>query len=187
MQKIILLRHAEVDISSDKRIFASEFGRWISKYDSSDIKFKFSSKSEIEHLLNDADILVGSSLKRSTESIEIFGKSDFVIDAVFNEAELPYADWRFFRLNPKIWLVVFRVLWFLGYYKNSESFKMFKLRAKRATKSLIDLSSEDKTVVLVGHGIMNSFIRKELLLVKYKEEKKLENNNWGYGVYVLND
>jgi len=38
MQKIILLRHGEVNIKDYKNIPANQFGKWIIDYNNSDIK-----------------------------------------------------------------------------------------------------------------------------------------------------
>ncbi|RLA75687.1 MAG: hypothetical protein DRG11_00360 [Epsilonproteobacteria bacterium] len=153
MKKIILLRHGEVDIKENKNILANQLGRWIIKYDNEYIIYKFSSKKKIKNLFDDADILICSSQKRSIQSVEIFGKTPFEINSVFNEAQLPYASWALLKLPPKIWLIFFRVLWFFGYSQNCESFKETKQRAKKATKRLLQLSKRYKTIVLVGHEL----------------------------------
>jgi hypothetical protein len=56
---------------------------------------------------------------------------------------------------------------------------------KKATEELIKLSNQDKTVILIGHGIMNKLIQKELILQKWNETKKVQSNNWDYGVFEL--
>jgi len=185
MQKIILLRHGEVEMENYKYISANQFGEWIDTYNNADIKSEFSSKDEIKVLLNDTDILICSNLKRSIQSAKIFDKVPFETDYIFNEAELPYSNWNLLKLNPKIWLIFFRILWLFGYSKNSESYKDAKQRAKNATEKLIELSSQYKTVVLVGHGVMNKLIQKELVALKWIESKKLQNRNWCFGVFEL--
>lgn len=185
MKKIILLRHGEVDIRNHENITSNQFEKWIIKYNHSDIKSEFSSKNEIEDLLNKTDILMCSSLKRSIQSVEIFDKVPFEIDDVFDEAELPSLNWSFLKFNPKVWLVFFRIVWFFGYSQNCESYKIAKSRAKKATQKLIELSKHNDTVLLVGHGIMNKLIKKELISEKYKEIKQVENHNWDYGVFEL--
>jgi len=185
MQKIILLRHGEVDIKDYKNISANQFEKWIIEYNNSDIKSEFSSKDEIKNLLNETDILICSNLKRSIKSIEIFNKIPFETNNIFNEAQLPFSNWNLLKLNPKVWLTFFRILWLLGYSQNCESFKKTKQRAKKATKKLIELSNQNKTVILVGHGIMNKLIQKELILQKWNEIKKATSNNWDYSVFEL--
>jgi len=185
MQKIILLRHGEVDIENYKNLSANQFGEWIVEYNNSNIKSEFQTKNEVKDLLNKADILICSNLKRSIQSIEIFDKIPFETNNVFNEAQLPFSNWKLLKLNPKIWLIIFRLLWIFGYSQNSESFKETKQRAKDATEKLIELSKQNKTVILVGHGIINKLIQKELVALKWTESKKLQNKNWCYGVFEL--
>jgi len=185
--KIILLRHGEVDIQNYKKIPASQFGKWVNEYNNSNIKSEFKSKNEIKILFNEADALICSNLKRSIQSVEIFNKIPFEINELFNEAELPYLNLNLLKLNPKVWLIIFRILWFFGYSKNCESFKMTKQRAKIATKNLIKFSKQNKTLILVGHGIMNKLIQKELILLNWNETKSMTNNNWSYGVFELNE
>jgi broad specificity phosphatase PhoE len=185
MQKIILLRHGAVDIENYKNISANQFGKWITEYNNSDIKAEFPSKNEIKNLLNKTDILVCSNLKRSIQSIEIFDKIPFETNDIFNEAQLPFSNGNLLKLNPKIWLIIFRLLWFFGYSQNSESFKEAKQRAKSATEKLVELSKQNKTIILVGHGIINKLIQKELILQQWVESKKLQSKNWCYGVFEL--
>jgi len=43
-------------------------------------------------------------LKRSIQSIEIFGKVPFETDALFEEAKLPHSNWDMLRFNSSFWL-----------------------------------------------------------------------------------
>lgn len=183
MKRIILLRHGKVDISNYKSISSTEFGKWIVEYDNSNIKSSFLKKDEVREVLDDADILICSKLKRSTQSLGIFDKVAFETSDIFNEAQLPYFDSSLLKISPKVWLVFFRILWFFGYSGNCESLKKTKQRAFKAANRLMEVSNENKTVVLVGHGIMNKLIRKELLLKKYEENKKAGSDNWDYSVF----
>jgi len=185
MKKIILLRHGEVKIEDYKNISANQFGKWIIKYNNSDIKSEFSSKNEIEDILNKTDILICSNLKRSIQSIVMFNKIPFETNDIFNEAELPFSNWNLLKLNPKVWLIFFRILWFFGYSQNCESYKKTKQRAIKATKRLIELSKQNETIILIGHGIINKLIQKELILQKWIETKKAKSNNWDYGIFEL--
>ena len=76
-----------------------------------------------------------------------------------------------------------RCLWVLGYSKNGESFSMAKERAKIATQRLIQLAKQFESVLLVGHGLTNYFIAKELLSHKWSGPSHPGKNYWSYGVY----
>lgn len=185
MKRIILLRHGEVDISNYKSISSTEFGKWIIQYDNADIKSSFLKKEEVREVLDDADILICSKLKRSAQSLGIFNKVAFETSDIFNEAQLPYFNSSLLKLSPKVWLVFFRILWFFGYSGNSESYKNTKKRANIAAKKLIQLVQENNTIVLVGHGIMNKLIQKELILLNCMESKKSQGKNWDYSILEL--
>ena len=185
MKKIILLRHGEVDIKNYENMSSNEFSQWIIEYNNAEIKSDFLQKNDIKMLLNETDILICSTLSRSLQSLAIFKKIPFESNALFDEAEIPYSCSNFLRLKAKHWLVVYRILWFLGYSKNAESYKKTKIRAKVAAGRLIELSKNNKSVILLGHGIMNKLIEKELVLNKYVERKKTKNKNWDYSVFCF--
>jgi len=180
MSTITFIRHACVDIKKYDNISAREFGLWIDEYNISSIKEEVQNKDTIFKILDDADIILCSELKRSIESVGLFDKSATSVNEFFNEVELPYASWNLIRLRPPIWLIIFRALWFLGYSKNVESYNRAKKRAKLAAEMLIDLSANRKSITLMGHGLMNRLIIKELLACNYIKVKNTGNKNWSY-------
>ena len=184
MKQIILIRHGEVDIKDYNKISADKFGEWIIRYDNSNIKMS-SSKNELKTIFNKSNIILCSNLKRSIQSVEKFNKTAFEINNIFNEAELPYSNWTTLKLNPKIWLIIFRILWIFGYSQNNKSIQETKQRAKIATQRLLNLSNNNEVVLLVGHGLFNRFIKKELIENGYKQTKKLGNKNWDYGIFEI--
>lgn len=182
MSTITLFRHACVDIKKYGKISACDFGLWIDEYNTSNIKESVQNRDTIFKILDEADIIFCSELKRSIESVNLFDKSATHINELFNEVELPYASWSFIRLKPSLWLIIFRILWFLGYSKNVESYHSAKKRAKLAAKMLIDLSNNDKNIILMGHGLMNKLIIKELLVCNYTKTRSSGNKNWSYSI-----
>lgn len=185
MKTIILLRHGEVDIDNNKRISAYQFKDWIKLYNNANIKYKIPEKNELKTILDKADIILASKLKRSIQSIDLFKKTAYEKNSIFNEAQIPYSAWTTIRLTPKLWLIIFRVLWFFGYSKNSKSFKETKILANEATLKLITLMDSNNYIVLVGHGIMNRLISKVLIKKGWKSRKKSKNENWGFSIFEL--
>ena len=59
------------------------------------------------------------------------------------------------KLNPNIYAVILRCLWFCGYSWGCESLKNAKDRAKMASDLLVEYAQEQTTVALVGHGFFN--------------------------------
>ncbi len=185
MGKIILIRHGIVNINDNDKITAKEFGSWIQKYNSANIKDECNNKNEISKILNESNIIVCSSLKRSIQSIELFDKKASMTNTLFNEAQLPFRSFNFLTLKAKYWLTIFRILWFVGYSKNVESYNKSKIRAKAASSLLVELSKDNNNIVLIGHGIMNKLISKELKALSYKISKNSGNSNWSYLEFMV--
>jgi len=105
------------------------------------------------------------------------------IDKVFNEAQLPYANMKNFKLFAKIWAVLFRIAWLFGYSNNSKSYSDTKNSAISASKILIQYENKNKNkkVMLIGHGVMNRLILKVLKRRGYIISKRARSNkNFGY-------
>ena len=181
MKQIFIFRHGKVKIENNRKIYAYEFKEWIDRYNDSDIYLDKTINNN-KNIIDKSDIIICSSLKRSIQSANFFDNKQLEKDAIFNEAELPYTKFYMLKLKPITWLVIFRILWFLGYSKNCESYKNTKLRAKKASLKLINLSKEYDNIILFGHGIFNRLLVKEMLLNNWKIRKKLSNKNLCYGI-----
>jgi len=170
---IILMRHAEV-IMDNKPIYAQEMASFITAYDEGKIH------KDVPMDLPVSDIYVCSALKRSVESLKLMGYEPQMIDKVFNEAQLPYADMKSFKLSAKIWAPLFRIAWLFGYSNHSESYSDAKKRAVSAAEILMQYDDGNKKVMLMGHGVMNRLILKVLKNRRYTVSKKTGSGNWGY-------
>ena len=180
--KIILIRHAGVKIPRHIPLYAKEIGKFVERYKYAEIKKEMPSL-KITKILNDSDKVFSSNLKRSVDSLALLGKTADVQDGVFNEVELPYCKWRWFKLYPDIWLMLFRTAWLVGYSSHSESFKEAKIRAEDATLKLLKSSTLHPTVTLLGHGVMNKLIGRELVKNGWKKQGGQGMKNWSYMVF----
>ena len=160
MGKIIILRHAKVNINNPK-IYAKDMQRFIDKYNSLEIE-QTNISDELKELLNEANFFMTSELKRAKDTLSLFNKESNLASSLFNEADLPYSNTKGFKLPAKVWAVIFRVAWLFGYSKNATSYKATKLRAKEAANMLLTYLKTNKTIAIVGHGVMNRVIIKEL-------------------------
>jgi len=186
MKQIILFRHGKVDIKNNKKISAFKFQDWIEEYNNCDIIFDktvFKNKEIVEN----SDVIICSNLKRSIQSAKFFNKEILINDEIFNEVEIPYPKWSILKLSPNMWLIIFRILWFLGYSKNCESYKNAKQRAKKAASKLTKLAKEYNKIILFGHGIFNRLILREMISRDWKIMKKIESQNWGYGIIEIDN
>ena len=101
----------------------------------------------------------------------------------FVEAGLPNYPILKLKFSHNIWLVLFRVLWFLGYAPNSESYLQTKDRAKRCADKLEIIAQDNESVIFVGHGILNRLISKELQKRGWQGPVKTPRAYWQFVVY----
>lgn len=184
--EITLLRHGEPNISHNIWLSAYSFSRWVESYNLVSLSsHSIPPKSSIEHAAK-CQAVVCSALIRSTESSQKLHTNKITLSsALFNEAELPVASWKFIKLPPKVWAIFFRILWLCGYSENSESFSHAKLRASESANKLVALAKEHEKVLFIGHGVFNRMLSKKLIEAGWSGTKAPDTNHWGYSVYTL--
>jgi len=182
--KITLLRHGKPVLPSLDRIYAKEFNAWIQDYNSSHLaQPPLASEAALNHA-NTCNALVCSDLARSIDSAKALNKEKIILsDAIFNEAGLPAANWKILKLSPKIWAVLFRILWLFGYSKNSESFREAKKRAADAVRILIKLAYKHEHILFIGHGVYNRILANELRKTGWSGPKNPGASYWSFAVY----
>jgi len=183
--KITLIRHAEVDISKNALAYAFELKKWLNIYNNAEIKEHFVAKDEISKIFDHSHQIICSELKRSSDSVLLYDKTIDIKDSLFNEADLPYANWGLVKLPLIAWAFLFRFMWLFGYEENGESLTKAKQRAIKATDLLVKSSEKNISVTLLGHGLINRLIAKELVSRGWTAQNKMGTKNWDYGVFEL--
>lgn len=179
--KISLIRHGRSKCIDNYRITCKEFSAWVEKYDYNGVFEENSYPKETIEKIAAANIVFTSDLKRAIESANILNRRVEIISLpVFRETELPAPFAKIFglKLNPKMWAVIFRCLWFIGYSKDCESFSYAKKRAEKAAKILVEYAQEHQSVALVGHAFINMLIGKELRKMGWKGKRKTSAKHW---------
>ena len=179
--QITLMRHGKPRLPKTGWITPRGMKQWIENYDDSDIETD-SIPSECYIAAASAKLIATSTLKRAALSAQALGHEVLISDSVFCEAELPHSFWPAPCLSPQAWAVFFRLLWFCGYSRGAASQKMTRMRAKEAARKLV-LAAKEGPVLLVGHGLMNRYIGKELRAAGWTTASKHENCYWGLGTY----
>jgi len=185
MKQIILIRHANVDSDNSQKIDSSRLKIWVESYDTAKIVADSLPTQETINIANNADVLLTSRLKRAIDSAKVLGVNIDERNALFNEALIPEVNIPILKLKPKHWLVILRLMLFLGLGKKDTSLKASKTQAKEAAHKLLEFTTEYDHVVLVGHGGMNWLIRKELMKEGWSLEPNASNKNWGMTVLTL--
>jgi len=178
-RQITLIRHAQVDIDNSQKIDSSSLQKWVEAYDTAPIHIESLPSRETIVLVQSADVVVTSTLRRASDSAKVLGVDVYEKNELFNEADIPKVNIPYLKLKPKSWLVILRLMLLLGIGKKDASLKASKAQAKKAAQRLLEFSAEHEHVVLVGHGGMNWLIRQVLVKEGWKLEGKGSHENWG--------
>ncbi|AOW13826.1 histidine phosphatase family protein [Hydrogenophaga crassostreae] len=178
---ISFMRHGKPALVECGWVTPAQMARWIERYDLSEVGPQDIPTSSYLRTQS-ADVVATSTAARAMSSARLLGRTPDVLDPVFGEAELPFALINFPRLPPSIWAAVFRIAWFFGYARSAESIRNTKARAKAAAIQLVALA-EEGSVLLIGHGIMNRLIAKELSAMGWRG-KVPQRAHWGVSTYV---
>jgi broad specificity phosphatase PhoE len=182
--KIVLLRHGRTNLPPWPWITARELGRWIAAYNRAGIQ-DMPPPAAAMAVAGQCKVIVTSDLLRSVESGMLLGsKTQMISDGLFREAGLPYGPAFFVRMPPYVWAVLFRFLWSFGFKANGESIHAFRKRARSAANLLISLARKHDSVLLVGHGLINSHLARELLSAGWNGHGKTKICHWGYTEYI---
>lgn len=179
--QITLMRHGKPQLSMSGWIRPIGMRQWIDHYNLSDIESDVI-PAECIAAAASAKVIATSNLARAKASVRALGHVASMQDALFAEAELPHALWRTPHLPPAIWAAFFRMLWLCGYSPGAVSLTATRHRAKAAAQQLM-VAADKGPVLLVGHGIMNRLIGKELLASGWVIRTPPNSRYWGMGVY----
>lgn len=179
VKTIIFIRHAKVDLDLNEAIPSKKLKAWEEDYNSAPIVTNVLPSLETQEQIKNADHLLCSELSRTRASVALIDIKVHEVNALFNEAAIPSFNGSFLKLKPTTWLVLFRLLSLLGFGRWALTLKETKAQAKAASERLALLSQEHNNMVLVGHGVMNWLIRKELLSQGWQSQGKDAYENWG--------
>jgi broad specificity phosphatase PhoE len=181
--QITLMRHGEPRLAKGRWMAPMHMGQWIDLYNQSLIKDN-DIPAECAMAALSASTIVASTAPRACSSARALGDLPFMQEAMFTEAELPFALWKAPWLPPEAWAVIFRILWLFGYARGADSLTITRRRARAAAERLVALAAKGP-VLLVGHGIMNRLIGKELQALGWLARNSQGSRYWSMGMYEL--
>ncbi|WP_162055181.1 histidine phosphatase family protein [Pontibacter pamirensis] len=162
-KRIFLIRHARPEVAAKGFFSAAAASRYISDYDAAQVEEFVLQHESIPY--KEIKAVYCSTLIRSQLTAKaIFGEQVLLkVKHEFREFERKIFSLPFLRLPIKLWLVSARILWFMGINsKGIETFKAARWRARKCAELLAEDAHENATTVLVAHGLLNYFIRREL-------------------------
>ena len=180
-REIILMRHGQPELAATGKVSALGMKEWIEHYNQSEIT-RQPAPDASRQLAASATVIVSSNAPRALSSVQALGLEPVLVDGMFCEAQLPYAHWKRPRLSPFTWAFILRVLWLCGYSPNVESAAHARTRANSAAQRLQSLADEGP-VLLLGHGVMNRLIAKQLLADGWIRQTRNGSRYWSATVY----
>ena len=164
LRQIALIRHGEPDLLKTGKFTYDEAKSFIKNYDSVGIItpdkpfFKLEDSEEVA--------LFTSTIPRAQATAKyLFGEErDIVYSADFREFERSIGTRNTsIKLPLKYWTTTARLKWMLGVDREGiESFAEARERARKAAQLLEEASEENPKVILVAHGFLNRYIKKNL-------------------------
>lgn len=182
--EIVLLRHGKPDIELKGNLNAAEFKQLVVKYEQSGIQdfppgnLKNNFKSHY---------VVCSNLERSFQSAKVLGfKQIHLTEDLFAETGIPHFDQTLIKVPVMVWLIGLRIMWIFGFNKNGESFSQAKNRSKQAAEKLMLLAEENEKVIVVGHGLINKLIGRQLQINGWNRVRTKGKKYWKFISYTFN-
>ncbi|ARS36121.1 histidine phosphatase family protein [Pontibacter actiniarum] len=172
-KRIFLIRHARPRVSRKGLFDAAAARQYISDYDAAQVEEFVMAHEGIPYQA--VEKVYCSTLVRSQLTAKaIFGEqAELRVDPTFREFERRIFTLPLLRLPIRLWLLSARLLWFLGLNSRGiETFRQARTRARRAAEVLAQDAQEHHTTVLVAHGLLNNFIRRELKALGWQESSK---------------
>lgn len=182
MQRIILIRHGRPAVALVGKARAAELAGIARAYQNAGIVD--TPPPATLAIAAGAKLAVCSDLLRARQSALALGFDDRqAADSVFREATLPHFNTGRLELPISAWLTLLRLLWLAGYARNGESYRDARRRARTAAHRLMNLAAAHGQVVLVGHGVLNYLIAKELHHAGWNGPSQPGRDFWAVGVY----
>lgn len=183
--EIILMRHGKPTYTGPTKVTSDEMAEWIVQYNLADTG-RDTPPEPSKLIASVAAQIISSPLPRTLSSLKALGREPDIIDDVFREADLPLFQIPGIKLSPAYWIFFFRIIWLCGMSHKVEPSGMAKKRAVKAAGILVSHAEQSKgSVLLMGHGVMNQLIARELISLGCKERSRPGRKYWGFGIYKL--
>jgi len=157
--KIGLVRHFEVECQLPglgRWMTPGQFQQWLHEYEMSDIK-----DGEIEPSGIMWDKCYSSDLPRAFKTAQKIYDGQIIETKALRELVICPPTDRNIKLPVLLWLLLGRMAWMFSHKSQLETKPFFKERVKSIVQEII--LKEDKDILIVSHGFLMIFLRKELI------------------------
>jgi broad specificity phosphatase PhoE len=182
--QIALVRHGRPLVDAPRRIGATGLSTWIEAYDRAGIDPRLPPPPRARTLARVSDRILSSDLPRSRDSARLLAEGRPVESLrLFREAGLPALPVSGLDLPPQLWALVARVGWLLGWSRSTESAALARERAAAAAEHLCAVAERHGSVLLLGHGIINTLIARQLRAAGWRGPALPLGTYWTSAVY----
>ena len=162
--KVVIIRHAEVDLSWNRRGTSDMFDSDCRRYDSASIK-----KIMYKIPLIEYQRIYISELSRSRDTAEkLFPDQDYVVSGLINEVPLRSSFYTKKKMPLWFWNSSGRLQWFINSARQIEGRKKTVERARQFVKIICN---ENKDSAVVTHGFFMNTLLSELKKAGFKTNK----------------
>lgn len=184
---IVIMRHGKpkIDLNSLKQWMSSRYlGCLVNTYETVGLDADNCPPDDAIDISRQCSVFFSSDLPRAIDSVKLLPtNSQPCIDPCFRESSFPYLNLQRPYLPFRAWALLYRVAWLFGFAKNGESITAAKQRAKTATDKLINTAKTDSNTLVMGHGILNRLIDRELKNQGWLKKYHSGNGYWSYQVF----
>lgn len=164
--KIGLVRHYKVKNAIPEKTWLTpaELLKWFEDYDLSDIE---EGETDLSHV--EWDICYSSDLSRAEKTAYAIFKGKIIKTDKLREVQAYPIFQANIKLPYQVWAVLVRLAWLFNHSSQKDSVKAVKDRINLFLDEAI--SAENEHVLIVSHGALMIFMRKELLKRGFKGPK----------------
>jgi len=164
--KLGLVRHFQVKRGFPEKTFLTpdQFNEWVEEYENSDIE-----DGEIDlGGIKWSKCIASDSLRAAKTAEKIYSGNIIKMNELREVRPYP-----FFKINLKLpfilWIILVRVAWLISHKSQIENVTDFKKRINAVLDKI--LSANEGNVLIVSHGALMMYMRKELLNRGFKGPK----------------
>ena len=182
--RIILARHGKPLPIDAGLITGRDLDGWIRRYDDGGIQKDVPPPEALKHLAASISCILASDLERSVQSaVWLAAGRQVRIEQNLREAYLARTSCVAIRLPPRAWVVIARLAWMLNCLNSTETAAATRVRARNVATQLSALGNLHGSVLVIGHGIFNRMLAKQLRASGWRGPRCLPLGYWSYASF----
>lgn len=159
--RIYFFRHARPLLSSSAALSFDSYNIWSQYYNYAPVSYISCRAVSMKNHLPQQNKCFTSSLSRTIDTAYNIGLSNIESLSLFDEIDLPTFRIPVIKLTPKRWGVLFRLLFMV--LPSNIFHRHILARVHQAVFFLEEQAAVNSDIIIVGHGLFNQAVQKELI------------------------